>query len=71
MVDAKQEIKEVLDDAKKIQDILSKFKINNKEYMHSIPVLLSEFYPNTQDLIGMFELLAKQSVILHKMMYKK
>lgn len=69
--EAQKQVKEVLDDAKKVQGILSQYGVNTKEYMHSIPILMCEFYPNKKTMIDTFELLAKEAVAWHDMIYKE
>lgn len=69
--ETKKQIKELTDDAKKVQDTLSKANITNTEYLHSIPIIVSEFYPNRDDMIQVMKLLVKQSIAFHKMMYDK
>lgn len=71
MRDEQKEMQEILNDANKVQDILSKNKITGKEFLHSIPVLMSEFYPDKQIMLNTFEILVKESVLMHDILYKK
>lgn len=71
MTDVKNEITEVLTDAKKVQDALAKNNITTKEYLHSIPVLLNEFYPENKELMNISKMIIQETAILHKILNKK
>lgn len=68
---AKEEMKEVFEDAKKVQEAMAKNNITTKEYLHSIPVLLNEFYPEKMELLNISKLIIQQTAILHKILDKK
>ncbi len=66
----KKEIEQVFEDTKKVQDSLHNDNITSQQLLHAIPVLLCELYPDKDTMVEIIQALAKQSLILHPLIYK-
>lgn len=67
----KDDLKEVFDAARKVQDLLNQNHVSTQEYLYSIPVILTELYPNRDDLLDMLKILTKQASVFHTLIHKR
>jgi len=70
VLNVKDVLKEVLLDGKKVQNILSKKKITQREYMNSIPVILSQMFKDKKELKNIFKLLEEETFQFYDILHK-